>query len=64
MENKLQQFYSEEFGSLDILMVGDKPYFPATECAQILGYSTPRHAISRHCKGGTKRAVLTGGGLQ
>ncbi len=64
MENKLQQFYSEEFGTLDILMVGDKPYFPATECAQILGYSTPRHAISRHCKGGMKRAVLTRGGLQ
>jgi len=38
-------------------MVDGKPYFPATECAKILGYATPRHAVSRHCRGGTKRAV-------
>ena len=57
MKNQIQQFHSTEFGTLEVLMLDGKPYFPATECAKILGYSTPRHAITRHCKGGMKRAV-------
>ncbi len=64
MENQLQMFQSEEFGKLEVLMIEGKPYFPATVCAEILGYATPRHAITRHCKGGMKRAVLTNGGEQ
>ena len=62
--NQVQVFENREFGQLEILTINDKPYFPATECAEILGYSTPRHAVTRHCKGGMKRAVLTGGGKQ
>jgi prophage antirepressor-like protein len=59
--NQIQQFHNDEFGSLEILMIDDKPYFPAIECAALLGYSTPRHAVTRHCKEGMKRAVLTNG---
>ena len=49
-QNQIQQFHNEEFGSLDILMIDDKPYFPATECARVLGYKNPRDAISKHCR--------------
>ena len=64
MQNQIQIFENKEFGKLEVLMLDGKPYFPATECAKILGYATPRHAISRHCKGGMKRAVPTKGGVQ
>jgi len=60
----VQMFQNEEFGAIEVMMIDGKPHFPATECAEILGYATPRHAVSRHCKGGTKRAVLTNGGEQ
>jgi prophage antirepressor-like protein len=55
--NELQVFQNSEFGSLDVLMIGDKAYFPATECASILGYSKPHDAISRHCRYSVKRGV-------
>ena len=64
MQDTMQIFENQEFGQLGVLMIDSKPHFPATECAETLGYSTPRHAISRHCKGGMKRAVLTNGGMQ
>jgi len=50
MNNQLQIFENGEFGTLEVLMIGDKPYFPATESATILGYSNARDAIARHCK--------------
>jgi prophage antirepressor-like protein len=49
-EYRIQQFRSEEFGGIDILMIDDRPYFPATECAKALGYKNPRDAILKHCK--------------
>ena len=57
MQKQLQIFENEDFGRLEVLIIDDKPYFPATQCAELLGYSTPRHAVARHCRGGTKRAV-------
>ena len=56
-KNQIQQFHSEEFGSIEILMIDDKPYFPATECAKTLGYSKPQNAIERHCRYSLKRGV-------
>ena len=64
MTNKVQQFQNEEFGNIEILMIDEKPHFPATECAKILGYSRPENAILRHCKGSLKQGVLTNGGNQ
>lgn len=57
MENKLQLFESEEFGRLEILMIDGKPYFPASECAKILGYSKPVNAVERHCRYTLKRGI-------
>lgn len=55
---QIQQFYSEEFGGLEVLMLHGKPYFPATECARILGYSKPHDAVSRHCRDSVKHGVI------
>jgi anti-repressor protein len=55
MEDQLQAFDNEEFGKLEIMAINSKPYFPATECAKILGYSNPRKAILDHCRCVTKR---------
>ena len=64
MTNQIQQFHNKEFGSIEILLIDDKPYFPATECAALLGYKNPRKAILDHCKGVTKRDSLSAGGMQ
>lgn len=34
------------------------------DIAARLGYKTPRHAVNRHCKGGTKRSIPSKGGMQ
>lgn len=47
--NNISEFVNTEFGELKVLMIRDKAYFPATECARALGYSNPRDAIARHC---------------
>lgn len=48
--NELKVFENTEFGELGVLVIESKEYFPATDCARILGYSNPRDAIHRHCK--------------
>ena len=57
MNNIIRKFHSGEFGSIDILIIDDKPYFPATECATILGYKNPHDAIAKHCRYLAKREV-------
>lgn len=64
MTNEIQKFYSNEFGELEVIVEGDKILFPATKCAEILGYTNPKAAVIRHCKGVTKRDPLTAGGKQ
>ena len=56
-ENQVQVFNHQEFGELKVLMIDNKPYFPATECAKVLGYSNPQEAIRSHCVG--VRKILT-----
>lgn len=60
----LQVFTSPEFGQLEILLIGGKEFFPAITCATVLGYSNPRDAVLRHCKGVVKHDVPTAGGTQ
>ena len=55
--NNIQKFTSREFGEIKVIMIDGEPYFPATECAKILGYTNPRKAIIDHCRGVTKRDV-------
>ena len=61
MNSQMQKFHNAEFGDLEIHMIDGKLYFPATECAKILGYSNPHKAILDHCKtdGVTKREGVT-----
>ena len=49
MSQDLQLFESPVFGTIEILTLDGKEYFPATKVATILGYSNPRDAIARHC---------------
>ena len=51
MENKVEKYVHDEFGELDVMQVGDKFWFPATECAKVLGYANPKDAVLRHCIG-------------
>ena len=57
MDNEIQIFTNSEFGELEIWQDGDKFWFPASKCAEKLGYSNTRKAIADHCKVGgvTKR---------
>lgn len=58
--NDLKVFSSTEFGELGIMLIDGKEYFPATQCAKILGYADPFKAIKQHCKsdGWVKRPVI------
>lgn len=62
--NELKVFSNSEFGELGVMLIDGKEYFPATQCAAILGYAVPKDAIARHCKGALKRRLPTNGGVQ
>lgn len=62
--HELQIFNNEEFGQVRTVEIDGKPYFVANDVARALGYSVPKDAISRHCKGALKRRYLTEGGKQ
>lgn len=62
--NELQVFEHSEFGKLNIVVINDKEYFPATECAKILGYVRPADAVRDHCKGVVKMPTPSNGGIQ
>lgn len=61
---KLQIFNNEEFGRVRTTQIDDKPYFVATDIANALGYTNPRDAVLRHCKGVVKRDTPTSSGTQ
>lgn len=61
---ELQIFKNEEFGSVRTIDIDGRPYFSAVDIATALGYANPRKAIIDHCKGVTKRDILTQGGQQ
>lgn len=57
-------FKNSEFGELNLLMLEDKVYFPATQCAKIVGHENPTRAIRKFCKRATKMVTPTAGGTQ
>lgn len=64
MDNKVEKYVHDEFGELSVMQIGEKFWFPASECARILGYASPKDTIRRQCKGAIKRRLLTNGGPQ
>ena len=62
--NDLKVFSNTEFGELGVMIIDGKEYFPATQCAKILGYVKPADAVRVHCKGVFKTQTPTNGGEQ
>lgn len=55
--NEMKVFENSDFGNLTVIYEDGKAYFPATDCAKMLGYASPHDAISRHCRSLVKREV-------
>ena len=47
MENKLQIFSNEQFGSIRTMELDGKPYFVGKDVAEVLGYSNTRDALAK-----------------
>lgn len=62
--NELQIFQNEEFGQVRTVEIDGKTYFVGKDVANALGYSNPRDAISRHCKGVVKHDSFKEGGQE
>lgn len=62
--NELKVFQNSEFGKLEIMVIDGKEYFPATQCARVLGYKEPAKAVREKCKGVSKIDTPTNGGIQ
>lgn len=62
--NDLQIFQNPEFGEIRTAEVNGKTYFVASDVANVLGYSNPRDAVLRHCKGVVKHDTPTSSGVQ
>lgn len=62
--SELQIFENSEFGSIRTVDVDGKTYFVGKDVANALGYSNPRDAISRHCKGVVKHDSFKEGGQE
>ena len=52
-----KEFMNPEFGQLEVVIIDDKEYFAAVDCAKILGYKKPHDAIATHCPHALKRGV-------
>lgn len=55
--NDLRVFENTEFGQLEVYEIGGKPHFPATKCAEILGYEKPHNAVAMHCRYSLRQGV-------
>lgn len=62
--NQMEIFKNPEFGSIRTFEQDGKVLFCGLDIAVALGYSNPREALRRHCKGVVKRDTLTEGGPQ
>lgn len=48
--NELKIFENKEFGNIRTVIIGEKPYFVASDVAKALGYANPHDAIKKHCR--------------
>ena len=56
--NQMEIFKNPEFGSIRTFEQDGKVLFCGLDIAVALGYSNPRDALRRHCKGVVKRDIL------
>ncbi len=64
MKQEMIVLENSDFGQLRMLYIDGKEYFVANDVAKALGYSVPKDAVARHCKGALKQRYLTEGGEQ
>lgn len=59
--NEMKLFNNSQFGTLEVVLINGKEYFPATDCAKMLGYADPHKAIKQHCRedGWANRPVVS-----
>ncbi|MDD1795118.1 phage antirepressor, partial [Enterovibrio sp. ZSDZ42] len=50
--------------NIRVIEQSGEPWFVAKDVASILGYSNPRDAVNRHCKGGRETRLPTNSGEQ
>ena len=62
--NDIQIFSNTEFGEVRTLTIDGEPYFVGKDVAEILGYSNPRDALSKHVDSEDKAAVAIHDGSQ
>ena len=62
--NDLQIFTNPDFGEVRTIEENGSVMFCGSDVAKALGYSNPRDAISRHCRGVVKRDTPTESGMQ
>lgn len=63
-KNNFMIFEKNEFGKIRMVDIDGRIYFVGRDIANILGYSNPRDAISRHCKGVVKHDSFKEGGQE
>lgn len=61
---EIQIFNNPDFGEVRTLEENGAVLFCGSDVAKALGYSNPRDALSRHCKGVVKRDTPTESGIQ
>lgn len=62
--NKIQVFNNPDFGEVRTLSENGAVLFCGRDVATALGYSNPRDALARHCRGVVKRDTPTESGTQ
>ena len=55
--NKIQEFFSEQFGTARTVNVNGQVYFVGIDIAKALGYSNAAKAVSTHCKRAFKTEI-------
>lgn len=62
MNNSIQTFANEEFGSIRTIMIDNEPWFVAKDVAEALGYEKTRNAVQVHVDPADKNTALIQGG--
>jgi prophage antirepressor-like protein len=64
INEQIKIFKNSRFGEVRVTEIEGKTYFVGSDVAKSLGYQNTSKALSDHCKGVTKRYILTNGGMQ